>query len=83
MKKEITFTDGTEDYYASVWIWEDGEYDVTECYFINELCESVDVSWKDFRFEIEKEIEEYLPVEVDGYYGGYDNYLVGLAKSYY
>lgn len=82
MKIEISFSKGELDYHATVFIFDDGTYDVTEFYSINEDCDSVDLDWKPFKYEIENQISEYLQPKQEGYFGGYDNFIEGLAKSY-
>lgn len=82
MKIKITFEKDEFDFYGSVYIFEDGNYDVVEFYSVDEECNIKDVDWKKFKDEIENKISEFLPKKSNGEFGGYDNFLDGLKNSY-
>lgn len=82
MKVSITFEKPDFDYYASIYIFENGSYDVVEFYSVDEDCNTLDEDWKLFKDEIENEISEFLPKKNNGEFGGYDNFFDGLKNSY-
>ena len=75
-KKSFTFTDKNLDYHGESYVWDDGTYEVTEFYSINEYCESVDLDPTKFTFEIEKALE----IKDSPDYGGYSDYCEAVAK---
>ena len=82
MKVNISFEKPDFDYHASIYIFEDGSYDVVEFYSVDEDCNTVDKDWKEFKDDIENEISEFLPKKSNGEFGGYDDFLDGLKNSY-
>lgn len=81
MEKEINFISSGVNIHATVWIFEDKTYEVTECYYINEDCESVDVDCEEFIPQIEEALCDQIIVSNDGQFGGCDNYFEGVINN--